>query len=96
MQIYACNLLKLGLFKIYFTFFYNNRGMVYDESMTTIDEFNKSAEPSAVQYGPQVALNLDPADLTRTFINTMDLLQLLLAGNETPAPEHNAEYSLIG
>jgi len=70
--------------------------MVYDEGMSYIDDFNKGAEPSSVQYGPQVALSMDPADAARTFINTMDLLQLLLTENDQPIQDNTADLTLVG
>ncbi len=70
--------------------------MVFDETLSTQDAFSDSAEPSSVLHGPQVALNIDPADAARTFINTMDILQLLLTENDAPVAENTAEYTLVG
>lgn len=70
--------------------------MVYDESSAYVDEFNQGAESSSVLYGPQISLSIDPANAARMFINTMDILQLLLTENDQSVPDATVDYTFIG
>lgn len=51
-------------------------------------DFQDSAAPSTVQHGPEVALNIDPANAARLLINiteTTSSILMLLSENDQPA-----------
>ncbi len=71
--------------------------MVYDENMSYMSDFQDSAEPSTVQHGPEVALNIDPANAARLLINitetTSSILMLLSENDQLDTLASEVDYN---